>query len=247
MWPVDLRESPDVCPGLGACGQADLSVGGLGHPPQMTAPFLGSTSDHIRGELAGPRFAHLGRDLYVVSGDEAVSFAQLIVNTRVEAALKVFEDGVISHITSLLLTKVTVDDDQLVHLIRSPGTSRSERDGISVHRVALLDDDTMLVKGTKVTRGPRTLADVAELLDLERLVAIGDQLARSLSAGGVRAGDRARRATAWGPAAAGGDSPAGQGKCLASRNPCATAAARCRVHPARAQGRHPRRSQPVAG
>lgn len=143
----------------------------------MTHAFLGKDSELTRGVRRGSRFARVSRDLFVEDERKAVTFHDLDVRTRVEAALTLFPGSVLGGRTAFLLTGVPIRDDGQVHLMRKPEGSHSERKGIEVHRTALRDDDVMDVEGRSVVRGPRALADLAGDLTLDELVAAGDVLA----------------------------------------------------------------------
>ena len=174
------------------------STGGLAGPPvderrggdpspgtvrDVTAPFLGSSSELTRQRLRTPRYRRLSRDLYVVH-DEAVEDEEqnveftLDLATRIAAALVVFPNSTVCLETAAAWLNLPVEDDGLVHLDRGPGASRSERAGIKVHRLGIPEHRTFLSRGVRVADGPRLVTDLSAGLSLEPLVVLGDQVLR---------------------------------------------------------------------
>ena len=138
----------------------------------MTAPFRGSSSEFSRQQLRGRKYQWLSRDVYLLRDSEADR--QLDLRTRVDAAKVVFTDGIPCLTTAALLLKLPVDDDGRVHLARGVAASRSEREGVVVHRLPLLPTECHDLDGLLVADGPRTLTDLAASMTLEQLVAVGD-------------------------------------------------------------------------
>lgn len=162
----------------------------------MGTPFRGSTSSYTRQQLRARRFERLTRDVYVerapdVGADQENSRR---LRERVTAAGLVVPDGVACLFTAGLLTRLPVDDDGAVHLVRGRDASRSLRDGVVVHRYPVQADELLDLGWVLATAGPRTLADLSPCLDLERLVAVGDVVLRRYGADPVdEALSRARR------------------------------------------------------
>ena len=154
----------------------------------MSSPFLGSDSDLTPQRLRAKRFTHLSRDLYVLR-DHALD-----LRTRTQAALLVFPDAVACQRTAALLQGLPVRDDEDVHLARGVAAAHSERPGVRVHRGTLDPDEILTLDGLPVTNGPRTYVDLAALLPLEALAAVGDVVLRRDGAERLRAAvDRRRR------------------------------------------------------
>ena len=63
-----------------------------------------------------------------------------------------------------------------IHVTRPSSTPGSVRPGIVCHRMRLADGDTVSVGGVRITSRLRTWLDLATLLSLTELVAIGDYL-----------------------------------------------------------------------
>lgn len=114
----------------------------------------------------------LSRDVYAMRG------ADVALRERVQAARLVFPSGIACRQTAGLLLGLPVDDDGSVHLAAGPTASRSERAGLVVHRLSPKADEILTLHGIVLTTGPRTFTDLAAVLDLERLVAVGDVLLR---------------------------------------------------------------------
>lgn len=139
----------------------------------MTAPFRGSASELTQQRLRGKSYVRMSRDLYVLRNRE------LDLRARAEGALVIFPEAVVCLRTAALLWKLPVDDDDdLVHVDRGPGAARSERPGVRVHRFGIPADQVHDLAGLTVSDGPRTFADLADHLDLEGLVAVGDVVLR---------------------------------------------------------------------
>lgn len=176
-------------------------------------PFRGSTSGITRQRLRARRYRHLSRDVYVLRGELAEPVDLLV---RVRAALLGLPGAVPCRQTAALLSRLPVDDDGQVHLARRPGAGWSERPGITVHRLEVQRPELLVVHGLEVTDGPRTFVDLAAVLPLEQLVAVGDVVLRRYGAAPLQtAVDRARgrpgvrlARTALDLADAGADSPA---------------------------------------
>lgn len=135
-------------------------------------PFLGSTSGITRQRLRARRYARLSRDLYVLQE------AALDLRVRAQAAVLALPDAVPCLITSAVLLKLPVDPDDVVHVARGRQAPRSRRSGVTVHRMPVDPDERIDLAGLVVADGPRTFVDLAADLDLERLVAVGDVVAR---------------------------------------------------------------------
>ena len=142
---------------------------------RMTAPFLGSASVLTRQRLRSSTYQQLSRDLYVIRGGKPD------LPTLVDAALLVFPDATVCQQTGAALLNLPVDHDGLIHLDRGPGAARSERAGIKVHRLGIPDDQCFESNGRRLATGPRLVADLSATLELEGLVALGDQVLRRWS------------------------------------------------------------------
>jgi hypothetical protein len=102
----------------------------------------------------------------------------LDLRTKASAALLLFPDGVMCGVTAAALQGLPVDDDGVVHLTRGQTAPRTSRDEIQVHRLDVRDDEVLVIKSLRMCDGPRTLADLANKLSLEDLVAVADVVAR---------------------------------------------------------------------
>ena len=149
--------------------------------PTSDAPFLGSASELTRQRLRGTAYTRVSRDVYVLADRD------LDLRTRVQAARLVFPEANVCDVTAGALLKLPVDDDGLVHLDRGPRAARSEREGIQVHRLGIPSERVHDLDGIPVADGPRLLADLSARLDLEALVALGDQVLRRWTAEEVAA------------------------------------------------------------
>lgn len=149
--------------------------------PTPDSPFLGSSSTLTRQQLRSKAYTRVSRDVYVLADRD------LDLRTRARAALAAFPEARVCDVTAGALLKLPVDDDGLVHLDRGPRAPRSERAGIRVHRLGIPAERVHDLDGIPVADGPRLLADLSGRLDLEALVALGDQVLRRWSAEEVAA------------------------------------------------------------
>lgn len=69
-----------------------------------------------------------------------------------------------------------VGSDDAVHVTVPTGTRAPRRRGLVGHQRELPETDVVVVGGLRVTSVERTFLDLAELLDVPRLVAVGDRL-----------------------------------------------------------------------
>ena len=156
----------------GACGQRPRTAAGSRSLVPVTSPFLGSASGLTPQRLRAKRFRQVARDVYVL-GDRALD-----LRTRVLAARVLLPDAVACGRTAALLHRLPIRDDGRVHLARAPGAPRSEQSGVVVHRTRLHGEDVTVDRDVPVTAEPRTWVDLAAVLDLESLVALGDPVLR---------------------------------------------------------------------
>ncbi len=143
--------------------------------------FLGSASGLTRQRLRGRAYVQLSRDLYVARG------SAVTLRVRTEAALLAMPDAVPCGRTAAALLRLPVDDDGLVHLARGRAAPRSERPGVRVHRTPVEPDEQRVVQGLAVAAGSRAFVDLAAVLGLEALVALGDAVVRRDGAAAVAA------------------------------------------------------------
>ena len=134
--------------------------------------FLGSASGLSHQRLRARRYVRLSRDLYLLDGEADD------LPARTAAALLVLPDAVPCLGTAAQLQRLPVDAEGTVHLARALGAPRSRRTGVVVHRTPVDSDERLSVRGLVVTDGPRTFVDLAAVLDMEALVAVGDVVLR---------------------------------------------------------------------
>ena len=66
----------------------------------------------------------------------------------------------------------------MYHLIRPEGAAHLDRPHVIVHRMKLYEDEITTVEGIPVTTPERTWLDMAEMLTVDELVAMGDSCVR---------------------------------------------------------------------
>lgn len=176
----------------------------------MPEPFLGSRTGLTRQQLRSSRYARLHRDVYVLVPTEVT------LGIRVDAALAVFPDAVVSHQSAARLLALPVDDDGLVHLTRPHAPAASVRKDVRIHRAALPGTDVITCNGRSITTPERLFLDLSASLSHVELVVLADAVSRRVGvdavatrvsrARGARGVRRARAALAV--ADPGSDSPA---------------------------------------
>jgi hypothetical protein len=89
----------------------------------------------------------------------------------------------ISHVTAALLLGLWLPSwyrgCRELHLSKPKALPPVRRDGVVGHTVLAFDDEIMLWDGIRISTPARTWLDLARVLPLEDLVAVGDQLVRS--------------------------------------------------------------------
>jgi len=108
--------------------------------------------------------------------------AALSLGARVRPFVEVNELCAASHVTAAELHALpqrrqdgTFD---VFHLIRPEGAAHLDRPHVIVHRMKLYGDEVTAIDGVPVTTPARTWLDMAELLSLDEIVAIGDACVR---------------------------------------------------------------------
>jgi hypothetical protein len=107
--------------------------------------------------------------------------AMLPLTVRVQPFIEVNERCAASHLTAaelLSLPRVRKQTADMHHIIRPEGEAHLNRPHVIVHRMKLYEDEVTTVDGVPVTTPERTWLDMAELLSVDDLVAMGDSCVR---------------------------------------------------------------------
>jgi hypothetical protein len=112
------------------------------------------------------------REVYAAAG------GAVDLRIRCEAAQLLFPEAIVCRETAAALLNLPVDDDGLIHLDRGPRAPRSERPQIKTHRYGIAEANVHDLRGLRVADGPCILAHLADELDLEALVVLGDVVLR---------------------------------------------------------------------
>jgi hypothetical protein len=108
--------------------------------------------------------------------------AELPLGTRIRPFLEVNELCAASHVTAAELHSLPQrrQDDafDVYHLIRPEGAAHLDRPHVIVHRMKLYEDEVTKIDGIPVTTPARTWLDMAELLSVDEIVAMGDHCVR---------------------------------------------------------------------
>jgi hypothetical protein len=108
--------------------------------------------------------------------------AELPFSRRVRPFIEVNERCAASHPTAaemlVLPRRRQKETPEVFHVIRPEGSAHLNRPHIIVHRMKLYSDEVTTVDGIPVTTPERTWLDMAEMLTLDELVAMGDSCVR---------------------------------------------------------------------
>lgn len=108
--------------------------------------------------------------------------AELPLNTRVRPFIEVNERCAASHLTAaellVLPRRQQKGSPEMFHVIRPEGEAHLNRPHVIVHRMKLYSDEVTTVDGIPVTTPERTWLDMAEMLTVDELVAMGDSCVR---------------------------------------------------------------------
>ena len=108
--------------------------------------------------------------------------AALPLSVRVRPFIEVNERCAASHLTAAELHSLPQrrqdDGFDVYHLIRPEGAAHLDRPHVIVHRMKLYEDEVTRIDGVPVTTPARTWLDMAELLSVDEIVAMGDHCVR---------------------------------------------------------------------
>lgn len=108
--------------------------------------------------------------------------AELPLGVRVRPFIEVNEQCAASHVTAAELLALPRrrqnGTPEMFHIIRPEGSAHLNRPHVLVHRMRLYGDEIMVVDGIPVTTPERTWLDMAEMLTIDELVALGDSCVR---------------------------------------------------------------------
>jgi hypothetical protein len=108
--------------------------------------------------------------------------ADLPLTLRVRPFIEVNERCAASHLTALGLLGLPgrrqKETTEMYHVIRPEGAAHLNRPHVIVHRMKLYEDEITVLDGIPVTTPERTWLDMAEMLSVDELVAMGDSCVR---------------------------------------------------------------------
>ncbi len=108
--------------------------------------------------------------------------SELPLSVRVRPFIEVNTRCAASHLTAaellLLPRRQRKEKPEMHHIIRPEGEAHLDRPHVIVHRMKLYDDEITTVEGIPITTPERTWLDMAELLTVDELVAMGDSCVR---------------------------------------------------------------------
>jgi hypothetical protein len=108
--------------------------------------------------------------------------AELPFSHRVRPFIEVNDRCAASHLTAaemlVLPRRRQKETPEMFHVIRPEGSAHLNRPHIIVHRMKLYSDEVTTIDGIPVTTTERTWLDMAEMLTVDELVAMGDSCVR---------------------------------------------------------------------
>lgn len=108
--------------------------------------------------------------------------SELPLSARVRPFIEVNTQCAASHLTAAELLslprRLRKENPSMHHIIRPEGEAHLDRPHVIVHRMKLYEDEITTVQGIPVTTPERTWLDMAELLSVDELVALGDNCVR---------------------------------------------------------------------
>lgn len=108
--------------------------------------------------------------------------AAIPLSVRVRPFIEVNEWCAASHLTAAELLALPQrrqhEPLEVYHLIRPEGAAHLARPHVIVHRMKLFEDEVAMLDGIPVTTPERTWLDMAEILSLDEIVAMGDSCVR---------------------------------------------------------------------
>jgi hypothetical protein len=108
--------------------------------------------------------------------------AELPLSVRVRPFIEVNTGCAASHLTAAELVSLPrrrqKEATPMYHVIRPEGAAHLDRPHVIVHRMKLYEDEVTVVDGIPVTTPERTWLDMAEMLTVDELVAMGDSCVR---------------------------------------------------------------------
>jgi hypothetical protein len=108
--------------------------------------------------------------------------AELALSVRVRPFIEVNERCAASHLTAAELLNLPrrrqKGASEMYDIIRPEGAAHLNRPHVIVHRMKLYSDEVTVLEGIPVTTPERTWLDMAEMLSVDELVAMGDSCVR---------------------------------------------------------------------
>ncbi len=143
-------------------------------------PF--TVSDAARAGVSQKRLRHRGLHRLGKGIRSESPTAELPLSIRVRPFTEVNERCAASHLTAaellVLPRRQQKENPEMYHIIRPEGAAHLNRPHVNVHRMKLYSDEVTTVEGIPVTTPERTWLDMAEMLTLDELVAMGDSCVR---------------------------------------------------------------------
>jgi len=142
----------------------------------LSEPFVAGTSGLPRKRL---RAADLDQSIYGMRTQRGTAPLDLLTRCRA-LAIRLRDDAAFSYTTAALLygapLPLHLERDPAIHLVVPAPESAPHARGIRGHSSALLPGDVVARSGLRVTSPARTWCDLASILDIGDLVAVGDFL-----------------------------------------------------------------------
>lgn len=127
-----------------------------------------------RSRIRAQDIANVSRGIFIPTGANISGTAALAAYTQTHP------QAVLSHLSAARLWGIPLppwaENDWRVHIAKPPSSGKPRRGNVVGHRLALREEEIVNLDGVRLTSPERTWLDLASLLAVPDLVAVGDHL-----------------------------------------------------------------------
>jgi hypothetical protein len=150
--------------------------------PEELADRPFTVAEATRSGVTAKRLRHASLTRLGKGIRSAGTTAELPLSVRVRPFIEINERCAASHPTAaellMLPRRRQKEKADMHHIIRPEGAAHLKRPQVIVHRMKLYEDEVTTLDGIPVTTPERTWLDMAEMLSVDELVAMGDSCVR---------------------------------------------------------------------